>query len=122
MKTTYAVKWREPSGHTFLGRLEFSGNALVLEGRNGSDGAVVRTLAVQQLIGVRLAQGADERLDGQATLVVERSSGAFLVTSSVVHAGVLQELFHRLTALRQLTAEPDAPAQSPHGPSWRKQG
>ncbi|MCW2976803.1 MAG: hypothetical protein JWM06_2084 [Actinomycetia bacterium] len=109
MKTTYAVKWREPSGHTFLGRLEFSEEALVLEGRNGSEGAVVRTIAVQELTGFRLAQSADERLDGQATLVVERPSGDVLVTSSVVHAGVLQELVHRLSQLHQLSADTDVP-------------
>jgi hypothetical protein len=103
MKTTYAVKWREPSGHTFLGRLEFSGKALVLEGRNGSEGAVVRTLDFHELRGFRLAQTADERLDGRATLVVQRLRGDFLVTSSVVHAGVLQELVHRLSELHLLS-------------------
>ncbi|MEY2517304.1 MAG: hypothetical protein QOJ89_4662, partial [bacterium] len=33
MKTSYAVKWREPDGKTYLGRLEFGPKALVLEGR-----------------------------------------------------------------------------------------
>ncbi|HEV2591599.1 MAG TPA: hypothetical protein VGU02_06870 [Gaiellaceae bacterium] len=99
MKTSYAVKWREPSGHTFLGRLEFSTDALVLEGRNGSEGAVVRTIGFDELCGFRLGRSAEERLDGQATLVVERPLGNFLVTSSIVHAGVLQELVHRLSEL-----------------------
>jgi hypothetical protein len=102
MKTSYAVKWREPSGHTFLGRLEFSAEAVVLEGRNGSEGAVVRTIDFHGLRGFRLAETADERLDGQTTLVVERPRGNFLVTSSVVHAGVVQELVHRLSELRKL--------------------
>lgn len=102
MKTSYAVKWREPSGHTFLGRLEFGSTALVLEGRNGSESAVVRTIAFDELRGFRLAQATGERLDDQPTLVVERPGGDFLVTSTVVHAGVLQELVHRLSELRLL--------------------
>ena len=40
MQTSYAVKWRESSGHTFLGRLEFGPAALVLEGRDGAADAV----------------------------------------------------------------------------------
>ncbi len=102
MKTSYAVKWREPSGHTFLGRLEFGPTALVLEGRNGSESAVVRTIAFNELRGFRLARAAGERLDEQPTLVVERPGGDFLVTSTVIHAGVLQELVHRLSELRLL--------------------
>jgi hypothetical protein len=97
MKTSYAVKWREPSGHTFLGRLEFSADALVLEGRDGSEGAVVRTFPFHELRSFRLAETVDERLDGQTTLVVERRTGDLLVTSSVIHAGVVQELVHRLS-------------------------
>jgi hypothetical protein len=102
MKTSYAVKWREPSGETFLGRLEFGPKALLLEGRHGGEVAVVRTLDFGELRGFRLGRATDERLDEQPTLVVERSSGDFLITSTVVHAGVLQELVHRLSELRPL--------------------
>jgi hypothetical protein len=109
MATSYAVKWREPNGHTFLGRLEFSANALVLEGRDGSEGAVIRTIGFHELRGFHLAHTADERLNGQTTLVVERPQGDFLVTSSVVHAGVLQELVHRISELHLVrAASPDS--------------
>jgi hypothetical protein len=100
MKTSYAVKWREPNGHTFLGRLELGSSALVLEGRNGSESAVVRTIDFDELRGFRLAQATGERLDELPTLVVERPGGDFLITSTVVHAGVLQEIVHRLSELR----------------------
>ena len=48
-------------------------------------------------------EAGEERLDGQPTLVVERPGGDFLVTSTVMHAGVLQELVHHLSELRLLT-------------------
>jgi len=102
MKTSYAVKWREPSGHIYLGRLEFAPKALVLEGRNGGEGAIRRTIDFDELRSFRLGQKAEERLDGQPTLVVERPGGDFLVTSTAMYAGVLQELVHRLSELRLL--------------------
>ncbi len=102
MKTSYAVKWREPSGHIYLGKLEFAPKALVLEGRNGGEGVIRRTIDFDELRSFRLGQKAEDRLDGQPTLVVERSGGDFFVTSTVMHAGVLQELVHRLSELRLL--------------------
>ncbi|HLM35843.1 MAG TPA: hypothetical protein VK278_08700 [Gaiellaceae bacterium] len=102
MTPSYAVKWREPDGHVFLGKLQFERQALVLEGRNGGEGTVRRTIDLAELRSFRLGQSADERLDGQPTLVVERPGGDVFVTSSVVHAGVLQELADRLSELRLL--------------------
>jgi hypothetical protein len=102
MPTSYAVKWRESSGHTFLGRLDFGPTALVLEGRDGAVAAIVRTIEYEELDGFHLAQSRGDRLDGTPTLVVERAGGDVLVTSAVVHAGVLQELLHRLSTLRSI--------------------
>jgi hypothetical protein len=100
MKTSYAVKWREPSGQSFLGRLELGPKALVLEGRNGAEDAVVRTIGLEELDGFRLGQARGEQLDGRPTLVVRHADGDVLVTTAVMHAGVLQELVHRLSELR----------------------
>src|SRR3954471_6284804 len=72
MTLSYAVKWRKPDGHVFLGKLQFEPRALVLEGRNGGEGTVRRTIDFAELRSFRLGQNADERLDGQPTLVVER--------------------------------------------------
>jgi len=102
MKTSYAVKWREPSGHTYVGKLELAPKALILEGRNGGEDAIRRTIDFDELRSFRLGQKAEERLDGQPTLVVERPGGDFLIASTVMHAGVLQELVHRLSELRLL--------------------
>jgi hypothetical protein len=102
MKTSYAVKWREPGGHTYLGKLEFGPKSVVLEGRNGDERGVRRTIAFEELNGFRIGLGEGERLDGQPTLVVDGPGGELLVTSAVMHAGVLQELVHRLSELRVL--------------------
>jgi len=112
MKTSYAVKWRESSGRTFLGRLDFGPTALVLEGREGAADAIVRTIEFEALDGFHLAQSSSDRLDGKPTLVVERAGGDVLVTSAVVHAGVLQELVHRLSTLRLVALAP-APGAAP---------
>jgi hypothetical protein len=103
MKTSYAVKWREPDGKTYVGRLEFGPQALVLEGRENGSPPIRRTLGYDTLGGFHLARSGAERLDGQLALVVECGGEEFLITSTVIHAGVLQELVHRLSELR-LTA------------------
>ena len=100
METSYAVKWREPGGRTFLGRLVFTPQALVLEGRNGDERGVTRTIGFDEVRGFRVGRAGDERLDGQPTLVIERAGGDWVITSKVVHAGVLQELIDRLAQLR----------------------
>jgi hypothetical protein len=96
---TYAIRWREPDGATFLGRLELAPTAILLEGRANGDAAVVRSLPYDELLGFHIGRGPDERLDGRAALVVERRAGDVLVTSAVVHAGVLTELADRLAGV-----------------------
>jgi hypothetical protein len=102
VQTSYAVKWSEPDGQTFVGQLELSPTALVLEGRDGGGCAVRREIGFDQLLSFRVGQRADERLDGQPTLVVERLDGQFLVTSTVMHTGLVQEVVHRLSELTDL--------------------
>ena len=100
MKTSYAVKWREPDGRTCLGRLELATAALVLEGRNGAAGVIRRTIPFTELHGCRVGRQPQERLDGRPTLVVEHPGGDFVIASAVTHAGVVQELAQRLAELR----------------------
>ena len=100
--TTYAVKWREPDGQTFIGRLSFGTHALGLEGRQlGADGlAVKRQFAYEELRDQPLrARGAD-RLDGRPALVVERRDGTYLVAGAGMGAPIVQELVERLIAHR----------------------
>jgi hypothetical protein len=96
---SYAVKWREPGGLVSVGRLELSDEALLLQGRDLEGGVVHRSIELGDLSGVRLGRVAEERLDGQNALVVDGPDGAILVSSVVVHAGVLRELVDRLATL-----------------------
>ena len=100
MKVTYAVKWREPDGRTYLGRLALGTRTLRLEGRE-PDGAVVdRQIGYEEVQGLRVTSHGPERLDGQPTLVIERTDGPYLVTSAGMGAGIVQELVDRLAELR----------------------
>lgn len=99
--TTYAVKWREPDGQTFIGRLALGPRALRIEGRRrGAEGpAVERQFGYDELQGLRLGSRA-ERLDGRPALVVEQPEGAYLVADAGMGAPIVQELADRLADLR----------------------
>jgi hypothetical protein len=94
---TYAVKWREPDGQTFVGRLALGPRTLCLDGRRLGAGEppVNRQFGYEQLRSLRMGRGAD-RLDGRAALVVERPEGAYLVAGAGMGAPIIQELVDRL--------------------------
>src|SRR5438552_14877029 len=98
MKTSYAVKWREAEGPAYVGRLELGPRALRLVGGGGGR-AVERQLGYGELTSLRIGHAADERVDGRRSLVLERPQGAVHLTSTVVEAGVLQELVERISDL-----------------------
>lgn len=101
MKTTYAVKWREPDGRTYLGRLALGARTLVLEGRERDGPAVSRQIGYEEILGHRIGSRGADRLDGQPALVVERAGGRYLVTSAGMGAGIVQELVERLADFRR---------------------
>lgn len=94
---TYAVKWREPDGQTFVGRLALGPLTLNLDGRrHGADEpAVNRELGYEGLIG---SSGAG-RLDGRPACKLERTEGTYLVAGAGQGAPILQELVERLAEL-----------------------
>lgn len=100
--TTYAVKWREPDGQTFIGRLALGPRALRLEGRRrGAEGpAVNRQFGYEALQGLRIGSRGADRLDGRPALVVERPEGDYLVADAGMGAPIVQELVDRLAELR----------------------
>lgn len=100
MNTTYAVKWREPDGQTYLGRLALGARILSLEGRGANGPAVTRQIGYEEILGIG-GRGAD-RLDGQPALTVERADGRYLVSGAGLGAGagVVQEVVDRLADLR----------------------
>jgi hypothetical protein len=100
--TTYAVKWREPDGQTFIGRLAFGIHALRMEGRQlGADGlAVKRHFAYEELRDLPIRTRGSDRLDGRPALVLERRDGTYLVAGAGMGAPIVQELVERLVDLR----------------------
>jgi len=98
MKTSYAVKWHEPDGQDYVGRLELGPRALHLVGDAGG-ARVDRQIGYDELEGLRIGHDAGERVDGRRTLVIERPQGAYHLTSTVFEAGILQELVDRLSEL-----------------------
>ena len=100
MKTTYAVKWREPDGQTYVGRLALGPRTLRFEGRGPDGPAVDRQIGYEELQGLRLGNHGPDRLDGRPALVVDRADGPYLVTSAGMSAGIVQELVDRLAGLR----------------------
>jgi hypothetical protein len=100
LKTTYAVKWREPNGQTYLGGLALGARTLDLEGRRRDEPAVNRHIGYEEILSVRIGSRGAGRLDGQPALVVERADGRYLVTSAGMGAGIVQEIADRLADLR----------------------
>jgi hypothetical protein len=104
--TTYAVKWREPDGQTFVGRLALGRRALLLDGRRrGASGPPVeRRFGYDDLRGLRIGSSGADRLDGRPALVVERPDGRYLVADAGLGAPIVQELVERLSDLRLCAA------------------
>lgn len=98
METSYAVKWREPGGESYVGRLELGPRALHLVGDAGGAG-VDRQIGYDELQGLRIAHDEGERIDGRRALVIERPQGAYHLTSAGFEAGILHELVDRLSGL-----------------------
>ena len=100
--TTYAVKWREPDGQTFIGRLAFGPRALRLDGRRSGaeEPPVNRQFRYEELRSLRIGSRGVDRLDGRPALVVESPQGAYLVAGAGMGAPIVQELADRLVALR----------------------
>ena len=100
--TTYAVKWREPNGETFIGRLAFGPRALRLDGRRSgaNEPPVNRQLRYDDLQSLRVGSRGADRLDGRPSLVVEWLEGAYLVAGAGLGAPIIQELVERLVELR----------------------
>ncbi|MGZ8794052.1 MAG: hypothetical protein ACXW0F_05355 [Gaiellaceae bacterium] len=101
--TTYAVKWREPDGQTFIGRLALGPRTLRLVGRTpGAEGPTIdRQIGYAELQGLRVGTHAAERLDGRPALVVDRADGSYVVADAGMGASIVQELVDRLAHLRR---------------------
>ena len=100
VKTTYAVKWREPDGQTYLGRLAFGARTIDLAGRQRDGPAVGRQFGYEEILSLRIGSRGADRLDDRPALVMERANGRYLVTSAGMGAGIVQEVADRLAGFR----------------------
>jgi hypothetical protein len=100
--TTYGVKWREPDGETYLGRLVLRERTLDLEGRRRDGPAVNRQIGYDEILQLRIGSRAADRLDGQPALVLDRANGRYLLTSAAMGVGVVQEVAERLAGFRRV--------------------
>lgn len=91
---TYAVTWRGTTGLVHAGKLELDAGSFTLEG--GSARTIVR---YDELAGVHVGRGSDERLQGRPALVLRRGAGETLYVSSVNGTGEVAEIAELLTAL-----------------------
>jgi hypothetical protein len=99
MQVTYAVTWEEPDGSPGSGRLELGTDTLLLEGRNGG-ASVTRAFPYRNMSGLRVARGANERLQDRPTLIVDLVGGRTLRIAGVAQPGIVSELASRLNTLR----------------------
>ena len=100
MATTYAVKWREPDGRTYLGRLALGARTLGLEGRERDGLAIDRQFGYEEILSLRIGSRGADRLDDQPALIMERADGRYLVASAGMGAGIVQEVADRLAGFR----------------------
>ena len=98
---TYAVKWCEPDGQTFVGRLALGLYMLHLDGRRRGvdEPGVKRQFGYEELRSPRIGNRGMDRLDGRPALVVERADGAYLVSDAGMGAPIVQELAEQLALL-----------------------
>lgn len=99
---TYAVRWREPDGQHFVGRLSFGAAALRLDGRqpDAKGSAVVREFGYEDLRSPRSDGTTIERLDGRPAVVVDGADGRYLIASVGLGGPIVQEIVDRLAHAR----------------------
>ena len=92
---SYGVVWKKDGREPVAGKLELDADRLRLEG-NDRDHLTVYVLAYRDLATVRINRDLADRLDGQPTLLLERSNGDKLRIASLAQAGIVSEIAERL--------------------------
>ena len=92
---SYGVVWKKDGREPVAGKLELDADRLRLEG-NDRDHLTVYVLAYRDLATVRINRDLADRLDGQPTLLLERSNGDELRIASLAQAGIVSEIAERL--------------------------
>jgi hypothetical protein len=98
MMTDYSISWHGPDGETHVGRLELGAKDLRLT--ESGDGSAIE-IGYDELQGVSFRYADNE---GQPSLVLYRPGGSYVLSSTVMGAGVVPELVGRLAELRLLAS------------------
>jgi hypothetical protein len=98
MKASYGVIWQN-GGALRAGKLELEPRAVRLEGIDDDGESLVYELPYSDLVGLRVARGAADRLEGRPTLVLAQAGGEELRVASVAESGIVSELAEKLSSL-----------------------
>ena len=93
----YAVVWRTGAGPTSSGRLALGDDDLVLHGSGEPDGL---RIPFDELSSVEIGRAADERINGDKSLMLERHSCERVLVAALGGVGLLGELTDLLARLR----------------------
>jgi hypothetical protein len=99
MQKSYGVVWREGSHPLATGMLELRPRELRFEGLADSQPAA-ETIPYEDLAGVRIGRSSAERIDGRASVIIERRTGLPVTLTTVAQPTLLGEIVERLTAMQ----------------------
>jgi len=97
--TGYAVLWREGKGRIYAGKVELGARDLTLEGSSHGRRHALRTIPYEDLVGLSLTRGPEERIYGKLTLIVELHGGGAFEITSVNGVGTVRDLEERIASL-----------------------
>jgi hypothetical protein len=103
MRQTYGIVWRRNGNSVARGRLELEGSVLRLIGTDDRD-VVTEEIRYEDLEGVHVGRGAEERIHGRPSLVLECPGRAPIAFTSITEPGVIGELTDRISALQRSNA------------------
>ena len=95
MQKSYGVVWREGDSRLAAGKLELLPLGIRLEGIERE-----QEIPYELLSGVRVGRMADERIDGQPSVVLERRTGVPVTIATVATPSLVGEIVERLAALQ----------------------
>src|SRR5690349_16765247 len=99
MRKSYGVVWKSGDGPLVVGKLGVQPLGFELDGL--LEGEPRREyVGYDELLEARVGRGAEERISGRPTVVLERRSGATLFVSTVAQPSLVGEIVEGLAALQ----------------------